>query len=207
MILVKMTKRQQGSHKRALTKRKEIQMTIEDVLTDDLFDEIETSNTSFGIVPKGTYRLRVSTEKAEGQARVRTGKASGDRYLSVIMAPVATKTGEAVSGSAIFHTVPFEGTFEGTDKDGNTVTREKAVFFAQFFTGLGLDRSQVRSVLESVFATAPAATDTGDKGTNIGLSINGEPFSLEGRELMGSVRIEEYNGKESNKIGKVWPLA
>jgi hypothetical protein len=173
-------------------------MSVEELLSDDIFEEIESSSPTYTVVPKGHYVLKIG----RNTARVRTAK-SGDRYLSLMLAPVATATGESVNGKTIFHTVPFEGTFQTTDKSGATVERKKAAFFASFFgKGLGLTRDQVRSALASIIDVQPAV-----EGTDVTISIDGEPLALEGRTLMGSVRVEEYNGIESNKIGSVWAIA
>lgn len=158
------------------------------LLTDDDFD------TGFEneIVPAGKYKVKT----IKGNPRIKVSK-SGNRYLNFRLAAIETLEGERVNSKIIYHTVPIEG----TDKNGNPLRR----MFAAFFTALGLDKTAVRSVYTGVIETAPASADIADD-TEVELTLNGDRFSLDGRELMASIKVEEYEGKESNKISSVWAV-
>lgn len=164
-------------------------MNIEAMLTDDDF----LTGFEGEVIPKGKYIIKC----IKGNPRVRTSKA-GNRYLNIRLAAVANADGETVNSEIIYHTVPFEG----TDKNGNPLRR----MFAGFFSALGLEKDAVREIYAGLLEAAPIAGETEEKGTEVQLTLGGDHFTLDGRTLMASIKVEEFEGTERNVVSSVWAI-
>lgn len=165
-------------------------MSIEETLTDADFD----TGFSGGIVPADKYKVRV----VGASPRIKVSK-TGNRYLNIALAAVETQAGEKITSDLIYQAVPFEG----TNKSGGLNRK----MFAGFLTALGFEPEAVKEIYSNLIASAPAA-DTIDNSakTEVTLELAGDHVSLAGRELMASVKVEEYQGKTSNKIGSTWAV-
>lgn len=165
-------------------------MNIEETLTDEDF----ASGFSGGVLEAGKYKVRV----VGANPRIKVSKA-GNRYLNIALAAVETASGEKVKSDLIYHSVPFEG----TNKSGGLNRK----MFAGFVTALGLDKDAARSVFASLMETAPSADSIDPSAkTEVQLTINGDSISLAGRELMASIKTEDYEGTTSNRISSLWAV-
>lgn len=161
-------------------------------LTDDIFEELagNTPNKEYTVVPAGHYRLKC----LDASPVVTTSKA-GNLMLNVRLAPIATKDGDEVAGKVIYHAIPFTG----VNKNG----QRNAGMFISLFKALGFEKDQITALYESA-QSAEVADSVSKDAPKASLSIAGEPVSLEGLTCFGSLKIEEYNGTEKNKISSVW---
>lgn len=163
---------------------------------EKLLDDAESdAKSGFTPVDAGKYKLRAISGKTK------VIEQNGVRNLGIALAPVATETGESVNGEMIYHKLPLEGEFEKRNKDGSTTTTSKAVFFMNFFLkGLGLSRDDTKAIYESVNETA-----TGEHAT---LKLaDGSYFSIEGKEVMGTVAVTNSKGKDYRNIKGVWAIS
>ena len=159
-------------------------MDINTLLPDEAFE----NSFQRGPVEPGKYKLKVFPKVYARKAK------SGDRYISLGLAAVENENGNRVNSDIINKILPIEG----VDSKGNS----KCGMFAGFFSALGLEKEQVRNLLATLHETLPADPD----GEEVNLSIAGEPLYLEGRFVMGSVKVEEYQGEDKNSVSSVWAV-
>lgn len=148
------------------------------------------------VVPAGKYKMKA----IKGNPRIKVAQ-SGNRYLTVRCAAIETLDGERVNSKIIYHSVPFEG----TNKKGEPNRR----MFASFLTALGIEKDAVKAIYAHLVETAPSASAIADAGepTEVALELNGDKLSLDNRTFMASIKVEDYEGTESNKISSVWAVA
>ena len=159
-------------------------------------EAFEKSFPEAELLEPGKYNLAIRGK----QIVAKRGK-SGNVYLTVAAAATSDLEGNTVRSGLIYHMIPFEGT---NSKGVANINQ-----FATFFTSLGLDPDQVRalatSVVEQVSGLDLVAGDR-DSKAELSLSINGEPYSITGSTFAGTIKVDEYNGKSSNKIGSTWAI-
>lgn len=178
---------------------------MDDTIPNEIFDELEAGSAGNRPEPElldeGYYKLKVITDAV----RIRVSKATGNRYLHIPVVAVATESGESVNSKVMNKIVMFEG----LNKKGEANAKSFAAFFSK---GLGYDRDDTQALYASLIASAPspeaiADTEYGSIDINLTFGEHGEPLSLKGATLMGSVKQDTYNEKTRNTVASVWAVS
>jgi hypothetical protein len=145
------------------------------------------------VVDKGFYRLRVI-----GEASLTTSKA-GTRKLLVPMVAYETADGQTVNSKVIKHKI----TLEGSEKAEQVGSEQ----FASLFSALGFSTDATKAIATGLTENLPdaATIQAGQYGQiSANLSVNGDPVSIKKRTLMGSLKVESYEGTDYNRVSSLW---
>jgi hypothetical protein len=158
-------------------------------VTDDDFD----TGPAKEVVTPGHYKMRIIND-----AQLTTSKA-GARKLLVPMVAYENTDGKRVNSKVIRHKITLEGSPKA-EKVG-------ADQFAQLLTAVGYTAEAVKNIAAALATSLPSAEEiaAGQYGQiSANLNINGDPVNLKKRTLMGSLKVESYEGTEYNKVSSLW---
>jgi hypothetical protein len=179
--------------RKAKLKTKEKSMDINEILngTDDPFTSTKRFNDE--VLAPGHYVLETVSQKPY----VNVSEA-GNRSLTVAFRALSNlKTGEEASGKLIKERLSIDGSAQSV-----IISAKK---FSALMEAYGVtDAAERKAMYLATVNATPAASEVGEKTQTSILTGSGDNFSIEGKQVCASLKVEEYNGRESNKISSVW---